>query len=644
MITPMKKVTLIMMDQNRDTSLEQLRDLGIVHLQKKTVVSAQLTKLIARQSQIETAAGILDVFSPKKGSKTEPIELKEDLSGRVMALYERRKKLEDYMFNHQRERSRFEKWGNFNPKDFAFLAEHGVNAFLYELPMDTYQEITKDVPVFILTIDKKNNTVRLVAFEKIPDRSPYPLPERSISMIEERNSIRKAETAKIEAELASLSLIKNQLKSDMISNLADIEFETARTGMEQAINEPGAAGAANLSVSLISGYVPAADMDALKKTSGANHWALVSDDPAKDDTEVPTKLKNNHFVQLIYPVTDFLEMIPGYHEKDISLWFLIFFTIFFGMIFGDAAYGIILMLIAVIGILKTRKNGVPIPLQFLLLISISNTIWGTLICSWFGLDVAILPKFLQNISLPPIVNISTDPGWLASYNASNFWIKTGLIKTYTDVTVMKGAVDTNLMLICFSIALVHLSIAHIVNAKDNIRSPFMLAEIGRILILLGMFFVVLSLIVFNTGFEGIKAWQLYLVAAGFALVFVFGYYQDSLAKSVIESCKNFITVILNITNIFSDIMSYIRLWAVGLAAASLSGIINEFAGPLFSKFAFFILGIAFFAFGHGFNMVLNVLSVLVHGVRLNTLEFSSHIGLSWSGSAYKPFAKRKNNV
>ncbi|MCL2479478.1 MAG: hypothetical protein FWF22_08245, partial [Treponema sp.] len=59
------------------------------------------------------------------------------------------------------------------------------------------------------------------------------------------------------------------------------------------------------------------------------------------------------------------------------------------------------------------------------------------------------------------------------------------------------------------------------------------------------------------------------------------------------------------------------------------------------KFAFFILGILFFAFGHSFNMVLNVLSVLVHGVRLNTLEFSSHVGLSWSGSAYKPFARRK---
>jgi V/A-type H+-transporting ATPase subunit I len=87
-------------------------------------------------------------------------------------------------------------------------------------------------------------------------------------------------------------------------------------------------------------------------------------------------------------------------------------------------------------------------------------------------------------------------------------------------------------------------------------------------------------------------------------------------------------------------MSYIRLWAVGLAGAAIAQMVDGFAGPLLGHFIFFVFGIALFVFGHGFNMVLNVLSVLVHGVRLNTLEFSTHVGLTWSGFAYKPFAKR----
>jgi len=82
------------------------------------------------------------------------------------------------------------------------------------------------------------------------------------------------------------------------------------------------------------------------------------------------------------------------------------------------------------------------------------------------------------------------------------------------------------------------------------------------------------------------------------------------------------------------------LWAVGLAGASIAGTVVGFAGPMLGKLMFFAFGIVLLIFGHAFNMVLNVLSVLVHGVRLNTLEFSSHLGLTWSGFAYKPFAKR----
>jgi V/A-type H+-transporting ATPase subunit I len=108
----------------------------------------------------------------------------------------------------------------------------------------------------------------------------------------------------------------------------------------------------------------------------------------------------------------------------------------------------------------------------------------------------------------------------------------------------------------------------------------------------------------------------------------------------VESLKNIISVILGIANVFSDIMSYIRLWAVGLAGGAIASTVNSMAGPMLGHLAFFIFGIVLLVFGHGLNVVLNVLSVLVHGVRLNTLEFSGHVGLTWSGYAYKPFAQR----
>ena len=99
---------------------------------------------------------------------------------------------------------------------------------------------------------------------------------------------------------------------------------------------------------------------------------------------------------------------------------------------------------------------------------------------------------------------------------------------------------------------------------------------------------------------------------------------------------------------FSDIVSYIRLWAVALAGAAISSTVNTMASGIFgpegaviAKLVIFtLLGVILLVFGHGLNMILNVLSVIVHGVRLNTLEFSQHLGMTWSGTKYSPFSEK----
>ncbi|MBR3549408.1 MAG: hypothetical protein IKN90_04955, partial [Treponema sp.] len=120
---------------------------------------------------------------------------------------------------------------------------------------------------------------------------------------------------------------------------------------------------------------------------------------------------------------------------------------------------------------------------------------------------------------------------------------------------------------------------------------------------------------------------------------VFSNYDGSIGKSVLESCKNIISVLLGIVNVFSDIVSYIRLWAVALAGAAISSTVNSMAGPMFGKLALVIFAVVLLVFGHGLNMMLNLLSVIVHGVRLNTLEFSTHLGMTWSGTKYRPFSE-----
>ena len=653
MVVPMKKVSVVVMDKNKDAALDTLRELGIVHLERKTVASPALNTLVERRAQIDAASGVLQAFAPKNAPKKGKVRavpsFEGDLVAHVLELSGKRKEAEEAIFGAEREKQRLEKWGDFNPADFKALAANGVEAYLYDVSLASYENNVGDVPVIVLSSDKKANLARFVAFGKIPNETPFALPEKSISALNADIAGHRAEMAKIEAELVSLTPLQSVIDEEKAGVIADVEFETAKAGMEAVDDGIAGAAAANatnagvnaaLSVSWISGYVPAPDAGVLKRAASENGWAFCADDPAEDDIEVPTKLKNSKLVSLINPLTNFLDLSPGYREVDISGWFLLFFTLFFGMIFGDAGYGTILLIASFIWICKTAKKGTPPALWFFLLISCSNFLWGLFTGSWFGVDVALVPQFLQNISFPLIANVSSEPGWLEAYNAGNIWIRTGIITAQTSAEAQSEAVKLNLMVFCFSLALVQLGIAHINGIIRNIRSLKFLAEIGQLGMLFGMYFVVLSLVAYNTGFGGVETWQYGALFGGFALVFIFCNYEGSILKSILTSLANIISAVLGIANVFSDVMSYIRLWAVGLAGASIASTVDAFAGPLLGHFLFFIFGVALLIFGHGFNMVLNVLSVVVHGVRLNTLEFSSHAGLSWSGFAYRPFAKR----
>ena len=176
----------------------------------------------------------------------------------------------------------------------------------------------------------------------------------------------------------------------------------------------------------------------------------------------------------------------------------------------------------------------------------------------------------------------------------------------------------------------------------------MLGDIGSVLQLFGIYYLVLSLVVntqvfsFGLVVSGVPVGTVAigLIGAGFVLSFVFSNYEGSLIKSILSSLKNIVSVLLGVVNVFSDIVSYIRLWAVGLAGAAISATVNELAGPFFGNFLFAILAIVLLVFGHGLNMILNVLSIIVHGIRLNTLEFSSHLDMSWSGHKFKPFKEQ----
>ena len=643
MIEPMMKVSLVLLNKEKEEALKALRKIGLVHLEKVEGASEKLSAFKEYTNNANVAEAILGEIKQPKNKKKEIVSLSDDkvinLCAEIVSKSERKKQLMEEISANTTELDRFANWGSISLEDINYLKEKGIQLKMYEIAADKYNLIDPKIETLLVNTDKK--TVRFLIINGgegrpenlLPEAFEVPLPRLSTKELEDEIKKNISDIEVIDSFYKENAKYVSAITSFKKKLEADIEFENVNSGIEHE-NE----GKVN-DLAWISGYVPKADIETFKAECKKNQWALAYDDAEREDVEVPTKLKNNKFVSLVYPLTDFLGTVPGYNEYDISGWFLLFFTIFFGMIFGDGGYGLLVTLVAIILMIKnkaSKKAASPL-LGLMLLLGIATVIWGTVTCTWFGIEPAMLPKWLTKASIPFISSAYEDSLW------QPFWI------TEEEIGLTK---DQNLQIFCFSLALLQLSIAHIKATKRNFAEKHgvkALGDIGSLLQLIGMLWIVLSMVVDSRVFPMLGSIgpvpvgkiEISLIAIGFVLSFVFSNYEGSVGQSVLASCKNIISVLLGVVNVFSDIVSYIRLWAVGLAGAAISNTVNTLAGPILGHAILFIAAIVLLGFGHGLNMILNLLSVIVHGVRLNTLEFSQHLGVSWSGKKYQPFSERK---
>ena len=637
MIVPMKKVSLIIMGDKKTETLKKLRSLGMVHIEITEGFGDRLSELKEQISLLENAVYIVGNKKAKEEKELSPADAL-NLAKEIASLTDEKKEFQAEQITIQAEIERLKSWGDFEPHSLVDLAHKGVDVLIYEMPKNEYDALGDNVKTVRLGGNKNSVKCMLIKTgadgedEVITSLSSYQLELPQMSTEEMKQKILElGEKIKaIDEKLASYESYTTALKNAIKAFEKEIEFEVYATGME---NEKLSEDDKNLTVAYFKGYIETDNIKELQTVAKANSWGLLVEDPTEED-DVPTKLKNNKFVSLIYPLTDFLGAVPGYFEYDISGWFLAFILIFFGIIFGDGGYGLFICAVASIPIIKSLVTKKKVSPTFLLvgLLGLSTVLWGTLTCTWFGLSADQIPLWLQKLSIPVISNVYENRIW------HPFW-------TEGDVGLTTAQ---NLQIFCFTLALIQLTIAHIKGVKRNIKSLKLLGDIGSILQLFGIYYLVLSLVVnplvftFSLVIGGIPVGTvaIALIGIGFLLSFVFSNYEGNLIKSILASLKNIVSVLLGVVNVFSDIVSYIRLWAVGLAGAAIAATVNELAGPLLGNFLFMIVAIILLVFGHGLNMILNILSVIVHGIRLNTLEFSSHLDMSWSGHKFKPFKEQ----
>ncbi|HAE40608.1 MAG TPA: hypothetical protein DCG57_18540 [Candidatus Riflebacteria bacterium] len=588
MINPMKKLLLAARTSDRQAVLEELREAEIVHVDpviaEKVVVPSTLNESIENTRKV---IALLQQLNPdlkgKLATPGTPSRLIEEALTHEKVIPEQR----DKVLALRQELEETAAWGNLGLKDITWLEENGLKIDFYRGPATDSAEIAAEFVVEITQVG--DNSLFMTA-----SRYPAGVSEKFARVARPSREI-EAITAEINVCQKIISEQEHALAC-IAMRLPDIEAYYTKLLNRKRFTEVENGVHGEEEIFVLTGWCPIDKIADLKTSFEEAELPIALDfsDPAEDEIP-PTSLKNTPWASSIQPLYDFMGMVPSYNEPDTSGLFLSMLTVFAAFLVADAGYGLVVV-IALLAAYKPLVNrGADRNFLHLGLFLFGGiAVYGLLTNTWFGETWHLFSRY------------DFDPN-----------SKSGTI-------ILQG--------ICFLMGVSHLTVAHVMKMRRRRRDLSLLSDVGWIVFLWAMYGVICKLILkepFVLPFEFIM--PMFKISA--VLILLFTAPSLNPLKCIPAGIG---AVLQNASNCFSDIVSYIRLWAVGLAGSKVAGAFNNIAEmlPMLMKIPVYIAG-------HGINMILGIIAILAHGVRLNLLEFSNHLELEWSGRKYDPFKEIK---
>lgn len=604
MIVPMRKATVVIRRAEQAEALRRLRRLGVLHL---AAVPAQVAPAQEWREKRDLLEKALAAVAPPGHRPPPPEAAGGDVAAAletaraILEHQEAARVLEEQAAELAREQERLREWQGVSLADLRPLQERGFAVRFYEVPSRKLRALAAAPGTFVVRRRRGPCWVAIVA-------GPGAFPEVGFKeLAPPRRDARELEALRDENR-ADRDNFRDERKR-LAGEAGRLSGAAQAAGREIELAEAAAALGHTAELSFLSGFLPGEQAAALREACRQNGWALLLQEPAAGD-EVPTIVRNRRWIDIIQPVFQLLGTVPGYREFDISLVFLLFFVFFFAAIVGDAGYGLVFLAASLFFSKRARRRGQEPPaiLALLALLSSFTVLWGALTGTWFG--------SARLASLP--------------------WLSWMIVPALSSLNPMSGQ---TFKIAFFTVGAVHIGIAHVWGFLRQAREkPFIrsLAQLGSLSLVLGLYFLVLNLVVSSERFP-VPSFARWMIGGGFAVVIVFARQEGRFLRGVAMGLANLLTTTLSSISAFADIISYIRLFAVGLAGVEIARSFNGIAAGLGNSLPGLLAGGAVLLFGHALNMAMGALSVVVHGVRLNMLEFSGHLGMEWSGRPYKPF-------
>ncbi|HAP03241.1 MAG TPA: V-type ATP synthase subunit I [Lachnospiraceae bacterium] len=656
-VMPMKRMTLIAMRRDRKQLLQFLQRQGTTEIDtdvpddgiyKKIDVSSQKQIFLKNIKQAEDALEILAKIAPEKKSLLSSFEGREVISledfekdldrrndimaviSKINALYKENLELIAQVPKDEMDREALVPWEGFDlPLDFSGTEK--TKAFIGTLPGDVsaediyltlgmlFKESDK-VDVEIISRSQQYTAVMFVTgndnAEELKDvlhRMNFTKAPANAVTDSDGTSLTPAKAIeRIDAETARKTARRKQIISE-ITDLADSrhDIELIRDYFQMRKDKYDVIGSINQSshVVIITGYVAAEDVPKLEAALNERFELACDFSDPPEDADVPVKLKNNAFAAPVEGVIASYSL-PGKGEVDPSMAVSLFYYFFFGLMLSDAAYGIIIALACGI-ILKKFKNmepGTRKTFQMFFFCGVATTIVGFIFGSFFGDVVSSvaqtfghMPKAAADKLLPPIwFNPLSDP-----IKMLTFCFAVGLIHLFTGLGILMYQDIKN---------------GHVLDAIYDGLFWYMFVG-GCVLLLLCLPMITGMLGLSFTLGATVKTVSIWITLIGFVGVVLFSGRESRnwgkrLAKGLYGA--------YGITGYLSDVLSYSRLLALGLATSVISSVFNTMAGMVGGALPIAIgvvLYAVIFIIGHILNMAINALGAYVHTNRLQYVEF-----------------------
>jgi V/A-type H+/Na+-transporting ATPase subunit I len=603
MIAQMTKYSLLVFHSEYHEFLEKLRDLGVVHiLEKEFEISDEIRDQYQYLDSVDKALR----FLVKRAA--EPPVPSGEYDGREV--YEEIIRLQNQVDHNKNKLNSLKKeihelqpWGNFSVERIRKLEETGIFMRFFISPVRKYETSWEDQ----YTVEQINSYGGQIYFVVITrDKEEVSIPAEEISLPSRSLGSITEEKTRLEKQIESVESRFNHL-----ANTAVAALEQYKNSLLQKLEYDKAvyhtSREADNRLMILEGWVPRDLVDSVNGFLDSTGAAFITSEPSKEE-KVPIMLKNKGFSQKFEKLGE-LYSLPNYKELDITPFFAPFYALFFGFCLGDVGYGILIAAAAIFARGKVQKDIKPITVLVMYL-GLSTILFGLISGVFFGIT-------LYDTNLP----------------------------VYRDISLMLSRQGTDINMVLFYLAIILGAVQIIfgmilkaVNETSQFGWKYAVGTYGWLTLIIGSLLVFLFSTVTGIPMEALMpVMYTVLITSGIMILLLNNLYRNILTNFGIGLWNTYNMA----TGLLGDLLSYIRLFALGISSAILGFVFNSLAVSMSGNIPVVsvIVMIIILVFGHGINLFMSGLGAFVHPMRLTFVEFYKNAGFTGGGIKYNPFRK-----